>query len=401
MNPELVDKIARAVLYEGYILYPYRPSAIKNRQRWSFGVLYPEAWVVGQSGSDRSYLQMECLAIGSLHSKLQPTLRFLHLVSRARDDEAQWEEAIERSIRVDEVCLNALVSDRLRQSFSFPATERSEQGLIYKQELLQGEVELSATRVHDQIFQIRVRVQNTTPLKNLNRSEALLRSLASAHVVLHLKDGEFVSQTDPAESLSAVAEHCENIGVWPVLAGEKGSLDTMLGSPTILPDYPQVAPESSGDLFDATEIDEILSLRILTMTDAEKAEMRESDEHARRILERLETNPAEHLMQLHGTIRGMRSENWTEGPQLASTRVGGIELGRGSRVRLRPGKRADIFDTLLEGKIAVIEAIEQDFENNIHFAVVIEDDPGRDLGEMRQAGHRFFFSSSEIETLHE
>ena len=79
----------------------------------------------------------------------------------------------------------------------------------------------------------------------------------------------------------------------------------MLSSPIILYDYPQVAPESPGDLFDGAEIDEILSLRILTLTDEEKAEMRRSDDRARRILERTETLPPEHFMKLHGTLRGL------------------------------------------------------------------------------------------------
>ncbi len=366
MNSERVDKIARAVLYEGYMLYPYRPSTIKNRQRWNFGVLYPEAWA---TGSDRSYFQMECLAWGGQRSKLDVKLRFLQLMSRG-SGEKRWEEGTERSIQFPGLSLEAIVSSSHRQAFSFGPPECS------------GEITVSATAVQDSVFRVSVRVRNTTVLEISNREEALLHSLASAHAVLTLRDGEFVSQTDPPDSLREAAEACENIGVWPVLAGEEGAHDTVLGSPIILPDYPRVAPESTGDLFDGTEIDEILSLRILTMTDAEKAEMRQTDERSREILERLEANPAGHLMQLHGVVRPARS--WPE---------------VGSRVRLRPRKRADPFDMLLEGRIAVIEAVEQDYEDNIHLAVVLEEDPGRDLGEMRQAGHRFFFSAAEVEPL--
>jgi hypothetical protein len=206
--------------------------------------------------------------------------------------------------------------------------------------------------------------------------------------------------------LDAVAA-CQNTGVWPVLVDERGADDTILGSPIILCDYPEIAPESKGDLFDATEIDEILILRILTLTDEEKEEMRRSDQRAQRILERLESSPPEHLLELHGTMRGMQppqGDAWSawdtlEGGRVASASVAGISLKKGDRVRLRPKKRADIFDTLLEDKIAIIEAVEEDFEGNIHFAVVLEDDPGRDLGEMRQAGHRFFFSQEEVEPI--
>ena len=161
----------------------------------------------------------------------------------------------------------------------------------------------------------------------------------------------------------------------------------MLGSPIILYDYPQIAPESKGDLFDGTEIDEILMLRILTLTDAEKEEVRRTDERALQILDRLESMPPEHLLELHGKIRSLE-------PSGASP-----PFKKGDRVRLHPRRRADIFDTILEGKIAIIEAVEQDFDNNVHLAVVVEDDPGRDLGEMRYIGHRFFFSSEEVERI--
>lgn len=77
--------------------------------------------------------------------------------------------------------------------------------------------------------------------------------------------------------------------------------------------------------------------------------------------------------------------------------VDGVELRPGSRVRLRPRKGGDVFDLALAGKIAVIECIEQDYEGKCHFAVVLEDDPGRDMGMLRQPGHRFFFDPQEVE----
>ena len=128
----------------------------------------------------------------------------------------------------------------------------------------------------------------------------------SAHVVLGIEGGAFVSLLDPPESLQAAVAGCHNQGTFPVLVGEEGQRDTVLASPIILYDYPQIAPESAGDLFDGTEIDEILSLRIMTMTDEEKSEMRQSDERARQMLERTETMPAEQFMKLHGVLRGLR-----------------------------------------------------------------------------------------------
>ena len=138
------------------------------------------------------------------------------------------------------------------------------------------------------------------------RDQALARSLVSAHILLGAAGGQFVSLLDPPENLKEVVESCHNIGIWPVLVGAEGERDTMLASPIILYDYPQIAPESQGDFFDGAEIDEILALRILTMTDAEKHEMRHGDERARKMLERTESLPMEHLMKLHGTLRELR-----------------------------------------------------------------------------------------------
>lgn len=361
MSSDMVDKIARAVLYEGYLLYPYRQSALKNQQRWNFGVLYPPAWAASQTGSDRSYFQMECLALCSEQASLDVSLRFLEVLPS---------EAIERRVVLDPLLVTELAASPRREMFA-PA----------------GEIEISALHIHEHVFRLTVRLRNTSDCSTIDRNHALQHSLASAHAVLQIRDGEFVSQIDPPEELREAVAACQNTGVWPVLVGDSGARDTMLGSPIILYDYPQVAPESKGDLFDSTEIDEILTLRVLTLTDEEKAEIRRTDERARRILERLESSPPEHLLELHGTMRNKRPMGF------------GGELKKGDRVRLHPSKRADIFDTLLDGKIAIIDAVEEDFEGNLHFAVVIEDDPGKDFGEMRQIGHRFFFSTEEVEAL--
>jgi hypothetical protein len=194
----------------------------------------------------------------------------------------------------------------------------------------------------------------------------------------------------------------------------------MLCSPIILYDYPQIAPESLGDFFDGTEMDEMLALRVLTLTDEEKREVGQTDDRALRILERTESLPGEQLSKVHGAIRGMRMvpsamadpdesslrnpthAEWNpfaERPAMESVNAFGVELRVGSRVRLWPQKKADIMDMALEGKVAVIEAIEQDLEDNIQLAVVVDDDPGREFGMLRQPGHRFFFTPGEVEPL--
>jgi hydrogenase maturation protease len=171
---------------------------------------------------------------------------------------------------------------------------------------------MRSEKAEDGVFKINVVVRNTTPFKAeraLGRDQALLSSMASVHTVLCAHDGRFISQIAPPETLSGLAANCKNIGTWPVLAGDEGEADLMLSSPIILYDYPQIAPESAGDLFDGTEIDEILSLRIMTLTDDEKREMSQSDERARAMLERTENMPVEQFMKLHGVLRGLRPQS--------------------------------------------------------------------------------------------
>jgi hypothetical protein len=140
-----------------------------------------------------------------------------------------------------------------------------------------------------------------------SRDEALMRSFVSTHTILSVRVGEFVSLLDPPETFKEAAAGCRNVGTYPVLVGDEGERGVMLSSPIILYDYPQIAPESAGELFDGTEIDEILTLRIMTMTDEEKREMRGADDRARRILERTEQMPAEQLMKMHGAIKKVPS----------------------------------------------------------------------------------------------
>jgi hydrogenase maturation protease len=347
MNLAVVDKIAKAVLYEGYMLYPYRPSSVKNQQRWNFGVLCPRSYCEEQNGSEPWMMQTECLAEGSAATEIEVRVRFLQLVQRTVGELESsaselplgeslnyrqverlavsgriyqpWQEAIEREVQVSSRDLGALAKKCSTHAFAFPAakqfeTLRSRSGetagvLIRERNRLSGEVQIRAQRQAAGVFKICVRIRNTTPFdvaEGANREQALLSSLASTHTVLGIQNGSFVSLLAPPEQMSELAASCVNIGTWPVLVGEEGQRDTVLSSRIILYDYPQIAPESAGDLFDGTEIDEILSLRIMTLTDDEKREMSQSDERAREMLERTETMPVEQLMKLHGVLRGMR-----------------------------------------------------------------------------------------------
>jgi hypothetical protein len=299
-----VRAIADAVLYEGYILWPYRRSAMKNRRRWTFGGVYPRGHSEAHP-DDRCEMATECLLLGE--PTVQVSVRFLQVVRRQVEvdgepvDEAtvagerylSWDEATERELGPGPISIPA-------------GTEREEVGggvaVVRSWRELRGVVELSTEERGEELQRVRVRIANETPFHAGTREEALERTFCSCHTVLRAGDGEFVSLADPPERLRAEAEACRNEGTWPVLVGEQHERHTLLSSPIILEDHPRVAPESPGDLFDGGEIDQLLVLNILSLTDEEKAEMRDSDPRAREILERTEALTPEQLMRLHGRL---------------------------------------------------------------------------------------------------
>ena len=312
MNLAKVDQIAKALLYEGYMLYPYRPSSVKNRQRWNFGVVYPQAYSDAQGGEEPCRMQTEWLVCGNAGTVLEVKVRFLHLQARSssasRDANSSlpdgWQEAVEREVDLPYRSPETLCREPLSQAFAFPAGTQIDR----RREAIQGTIDMTAEQVSRDLFKVTVVVRNQASLETLetSRDEALMHSLVSTHLILGVEGGEFISLLEPPAELQELVAQCRNIGAWPVLVGEPGQRYTLLASPIILYDYPQIAPESAGDLFDGTEIDEILSLRIMTLTDEEKREIRQSDERARQILERTESMPAEQFMKLHGAVRGLR-----------------------------------------------------------------------------------------------
>jgi hypothetical protein len=316
MNLRLVESIVRAVLYEGYLLYPYRPSTIKNRQRFNFGVLYPQNY--GLAHDEPWGMQTECLVTGDAQTRIDARVRFLHLLSREEaGGRPSWQEAVEREVIAPEIGLGCRDSSGV--PYRFQREVKNDDGIVRRQESVNGLIEIEAERLTERLFRLTVRILNLTPwepssqnateaydegARGAARAEMMLRALVSTHTILGVRGGEFVSLLDPPDEWREAAAACRNVGAYPVLVGE-GS-DCLLSSPIILYDYPQIAPESAGDLFDGTEIDEILTLRILTLTDDEKWEMRESDERARRILERSEALTAEQLLKMHGALRRSR-----------------------------------------------------------------------------------------------
>lgn len=341
-----VDRIVQATLYEGYILYPYRPTSVKNQVRWTFGGVFPRAHSEASGGSEPWVTRTECLLAGDGESVVDVEVRFLQPLTRTvaalpvpshpgagLDARAlvpvgaleaggvthrAWEEAAERSIAVGAHRCSDLLAAPLRRAERIVAGQALEElhdsgavvgALVRRHEELAVEVAVSVEEVGDGLIRVAVEVANHSGVAGAerDRDRALLRALVSTHAVLGVAGGRWLSLADPPEAAAEAAAGCRNTGLWPVLLGEPGGDDdTILASPIILDDHPEVAPESAGDLFDATEIDEILSLRILTLTDGEKAEMRAADTRARDLLDRTEALTAEQFLRMHGALRPPR-----------------------------------------------------------------------------------------------
>jgi hypothetical protein len=302
---------------------------------------------------------MECVARAPAVAQIRVRLRFLQY------------EVSERAVP-REVCAPLLSLDELA---------RRERSTPFAFAPIAAEMSVAAAALHGDLYKLTVRVCNrtTSPLCDArDREAALSLALVSPTLDASIAGGSFVSLVNPPAPLREVAAGCRNSGTWPVLVGDRAAQDTLLCAPIILEDYPQIAPESAGDFFDGTDIDEMLTLRVLTLSDGEKREVADAGGDAQALLQRTEDLGQERMRTLHGRL----------------SRV--PPLRPGVAVRLRPQGRADIFDLALAGKRATIDAVEQDLEGRTYVAVTVDDDPGKDLGIY---GHRFFFRPEEVEVL--
>jgi hypothetical protein len=331
---DAAKKIAETVLYEGYVLWPYRRSAKKNQQRWTFGGVYPRAYSEARGEDDPWIMQTQCVVSGDEESTIEVRVRFLHVaerkVGRKRGEALEfvdelrtggelylsWDEAIEREIGVGRFEISDLLESPMRVGIDIPGGSREEPlaepggevvgAVVRGWRTLCGTVEVEAEPLREGVFRVTVEITNTTSWGGEDRDSTLRQTFVSTHTALEVEGGEFVSLMDPPEELWEAVQGCENLKTWPVLVGEEGERTMLLSSPIILYDYPQIAPESPGDLFDGGEIDQLLVLNILSLTDEEKEEMRASDPRTREILERTEALSQEELMNLHGAVREFR-----------------------------------------------------------------------------------------------
>jgi hypothetical protein len=281
----------------------------------------------------------------------------------------------------------------------------------------------AATTDDGSLLRLRIAVANTAP-PAAAKDAALRSSLIGTHLVLAADRGRFVSVIDPPEEARDAAGRCAQYRCWPVLAGNGGpdgqTSDVVLAAPIILYDHPAVAPESAGAMFDSTEIDEILTLRVLTLTDEEKAQARATDAHAAAIIDRCEQMSPEQLQRLHGVLRDphgapapglperaeLTGDDWWAAeaaapvtPETDAVLVAGRRVARGSRVRLRPSRRADAQDMFVAGLEARVSGVHVDLDGETHVAVTLLDDPAAEFHDWY--GRYLYFAPDELEPLPE
>lgn len=422
--------VADAVLYEGYLLYPYRGTSSKNQSRWQFGVLGPPGAAEAGLGEDDT-MAAQLLVDGARAITL--VVRFLQLQHR-RAERAHagggfepvaeltttsgswlsWDEAVEC-----ERSFGPLVFEDQPWTLPLLAPEATDVEsvdggrLVRHRREVRGELSVSS-EPDGELRRVSVRIANVGP-SPCDKDDAIARSLIGTHIIAEVVGGQFVSLLEPPPAGSGAVSRCTQHRCFPVLAGPPGSHDLLLISPIILYDHPEVAEQSSTALYDCTEIDEILTLRVMTMTDEEKAQARATDPRAARIIDRCEAMSAQDMARLHGVLRdphgvaGLVPEvpvgiDWWDPlandavrPEVDAVPVNGVRIARGSRVRLRPRRNADAQDIFVAGKTARVASVHQDVDGNTHVAVVVDDDPAAELHEWY--GRYLYFSPDEVEPL--
>ena len=327
----ILENLTRTLLYEGYSLYPYHRSAIKNQKPVPFGVVFPQSY---NSYNEHSHamMQSQCIITGNEDSLINITVRFLHLKKtelfeknenafipvynlniKDKIYQAGW-QTVERKISTGDLPISSLVENKKIISLEFNRIYDNE--AIYDDEVIAGRqinriseitgtvtIEASTVDIPD-TFRLTVTVANTTPVQNagaITRDEALCQSFLSTHLILEADDAKFISQQDPGEKWKTAVNACENKNTWPILIDEADTM--LLSSPIILYDHPQINPQSQGDLFDSTEIEEALLLHVSVLSDDEKKRIGNSDEKLQHMLNKVSQVTPEELINFHGVMK--------------------------------------------------------------------------------------------------
>jgi len=430
--------IADAVLYEGYLLYPYRANSAKNQTRWQFGVLGPHGAADAGIGEDDS-LSAQVLVTPQGNPTVSIVVRFLQLQHRGVEKDIgggrfepadelssgsqswlRWDEAVEREISFGPIGIESGLPQTLPIEIDAGTDIEMVDGgrLVRTRRALRAELTIAAEH-DDGYVRLTMAVRNCAPPAE-DKDEAIAVSLIGTHLVAEVNDGDFVSLLEPPASADDAVARCGHHRCFPVLAGPTGDHALMLVSPIILYDHPEIAEQSEGALYDSTEIDEILTLRVMTMTDEEKAQARATDPRAAQIIDRCDSMSPEAMLNLHGVLRnphalqddsGLIPEipdgvDWWDpladnavAPDLDAVLVNGVRVSRGTRVRLHPSRRADAQDLFFADKIARVTSVHETVDGDQHVGVVIEDDPAADLHEWY--GRYLYFAPDEVEPLSE
>ncbi len=414
MSGEL-ETLVDSLLFEGYALYPYTPGATKNATPTPFGIVYPPTYAQ-RSSTTFDHLRAECVLAAAETTQVGATIRFLHAAGERH-------AAVERRIELEPTDLQALAAGRgIGTEFEFEATPT-----------LSGRARLRAEPLDvldgegRQLVRIRCCVHNTTPLdpdraRNVERPDALLASMLSTHVVLEADAGRFASPLERDGIAGAAVAACESVNTWPVLATADDR--AILAAPIILPEHPSVAPESLGNLFDNTEIEEALLLHVQVLSDAEREEIAAQDPAVRAMIAKAAATTPEEMISLHGkmtpvgqeTERGGFDSPYQASPPLPpdpgppaepghpnpgeqTLEIEGKRFRKGGKVVLRPGTERDVLDRMLDGRTATIERLYIDYEDGAHVAVTVDDDPAQEL--FRETGRYLFFKAAELEAIAE
>ncbi|MGI8512493.1 MAG: hypothetical protein ACR2NH_07675 [Solirubrobacteraceae bacterium] len=367
-----LDELLDSLLWEGYALYPYTPGATKNATPTPFGIVYPPAYGAEQSAAF-DHLQLQCVLGGGDDAELSVKAVFLQATGDRHKGDAH------------EIVLTGAPSE---EPFDFDG--------------LRGAVSVTLIPLEDGRRRVSVRVENHTDVPpGLDRAHALRHSLLSTHVVVQAPRGRF---TSPLENKDPAVAGCENANTFPVLATEAD--DAILGASIVLPDHPQIAPESRGSLFDGTEIEEALLLHVHTLSDAERAEIAAEDPKVAEMIERAAATTPKEIMSLHGRMemhdkppaRIQRDDSRLppdprEGEREAI--VDGVMYRRGDKVTLRPGQGGDPYDMMLDGRTATVERIYRDTNDKVYLAVTVDGDAAQEL--LRDSGRYLFFFPPEVE----
>jgi hypothetical protein len=352
----------------------------------------------------------------------------------------EWDEAIDQIVDVAPFPLLPDGRSERVETFSFAGGTELEElrtgdgtvvgRFVRQREAMTGLVRIAASRPDpgSACVKVAVTVENTTPWHGggVHRDDAMPLSLISVHTMLAVDHGRFVSLLDPPADATRAARACRSDGTHPVLVGDDEVV--VLSSPIILYDHPEVASQSPGDLYDSLEIDEILALRVMTLTDGEKAEARGTDPRAAAIIDRCDDLSAETLGALHGQMRPVRCSTgladdfegleefgvsetlggpdipWWDpevdasfDPWTESVWIAGVEVTKGTAVRLAPSHRADAQDIFLSGLSATVAGVFTDVDGDQHVAVTVDDDPATE--ELEWQGRYLFFHVDEVEPL--